>query len=122
MDKDFARWLDITMENRGVSGNQLAERLGVNISQVSRWRNGHTLPSLDYIDKIAHVFKVDPHRLAVLSGRLPADMAKAEPISIPEPKMRIQKIREALKTVRGLTEDERNAIIRAYVKTIKENR
>lgn len=118
----FARWLDITMDNTQTSGNNLARKIGVNISQVSRWRHGHTLPTLEYITAIARAFNVDPHRLGVLSGRIPASMAKAEPLTTPEPRARLERVRTALDGVRGLTPSQRNAMLRAFMKTIKENR
>jgi transcriptional regulator with XRE-family HTH domain len=117
MNKKFAQWLSITMDNRGVSGNELAERLGVNISQVSRWRHGHTLPSLQTIDRIAHAFRVDPARLAVLAGRLPLDMAKVEPLPMPEPKALTARVRDVLEGIKGLTPEQREAMIKA----MKEN-
>jgi transcriptional regulator with XRE-family HTH domain len=110
------------MENQGVSGNDLASRLGVNISQVSRWRNGHTLPTLRYIDLIAHVFGVDPQRLALLAGRMPPTMTRARVLEIPEPKVRVQRVHDALSAIRGLTPKQRAAMLAAYKKTIKENR
>jgi transcriptional regulator with XRE-family HTH domain len=122
MNKQFAKWLDITMENREISGNELASLLNVNISQVSRWRNGHILPSLDTIDKIANVFDVDPARLAVLAGRLPLDMTQVDPLPIPEPKIRTQRITELLSGIRGVTPAQRDAMIRAYRKTVKEGK
>lgn len=119
---EFSRWLDITMENKDVSGNELAKWLNVDISAVSRWRNGHNRPSMDHIYAIAKAFRVDPLRLASLSGHLPREMVAVKPLPIPEPKRRIERITEQLKGIRTLTEEQQKAMIDAYIKTIKEGK
>src|SRR5690606_1480695 len=61
--EEFGRWLDLTMENRNISGNKLAEMMNVNISQVSRWRNAKGRPSLKTMYRLGRILEVDPIRL-----------------------------------------------------------
>jgi transcriptional regulator with XRE-family HTH domain len=113
---DFATWLNVNMENSHISGNKLAKMLGVNISQVSRYRHGRITPTLPIIHNIAKIFEVDPIRLAVLTGRLPREMAHADPLPVPEPTERLEKVRRTLEGIPYLTDKQ----IKAMIKAMKE--
>lgn len=60
-------------ERREVSGNQLAKRLGVNQSTVSRWDNGHLIPTPDDVVRILDALDVAGEERATI-------LALAEPV------------------------------------------
>lgn len=47
------------MKDRGLTGEQLAEELGVSSRSVYEWTRGHGLPKLDRLDAIARALKTD---------------------------------------------------------------
>lgn len=110
----FARWLDLTMENRGVSGMSLSKKLRVTDAAVSRWRNGAGRPALDTTIKLAKILGVDPLRLAVTAGHMEAEAVGLERLPLPEPTERRARVRRALSKIHGLTEDDRQALIDAW--------
>src|SRR4051812_39762977 len=64
----FAGWLAATMQSRGLSQAQLARSVGVADTQVSRWRRGHVVPTVQYLQRIADAFGVDRVTLDRLVG------------------------------------------------------
>lgn len=46
------------MDNKGWSSNQLAEKLEVGRATISRWINGHNVPSEDLFDRLQETFNV----------------------------------------------------------------
>jgi transcriptional regulator with XRE-family HTH domain len=116
----FARWLDLTMENRGISGRSLAKRLKVHDSAVSRWRSGEQGPSLDTVLKIAKALDVDAIRLAVTAGLLNGEAVGHEPLPMPEPTVRRKSVKRQIRQIRGLTAKERQRLIEAYDDVIGE--
>ncbi len=55
----FADALNQLLRGSGISGNRLADRIGVDSSQVSRWRTGDAIPRPENIAKLADTFGVD---------------------------------------------------------------
>jgi transcriptional regulator with XRE-family HTH domain len=110
----FARWLDLTMENRGISGASLAKRLRVTDAAVSRWRNGAGVPRLDTVMKLAKVLSVEPLRLAVTAGHMEGSAIGVAALPLPEPTERRAKTKRALAKIPGLTAEERQHLINAY--------
>jgi transcriptional regulator with XRE-family HTH domain len=49
----------IAMDFRGVSREDLAERLGVHPNTISNWANGHTKPATAMVEMIALVLEID---------------------------------------------------------------
>src|SRR5438105_4179812 len=45
----FAGWLETSMRSRGLTQAQLARSVGVADTQVSRWRRGHVVPTVQYL-------------------------------------------------------------------------
>jgi transcriptional regulator with XRE-family HTH domain len=72
----FAGWLQASMLNRGLSQAQLARSVGVADTQVSRWRRGHVVPTLQYLQRLADTFGIERVTLDRLVG-LP--VAQAHP-------------------------------------------
>jgi transcriptional regulator with XRE-family HTH domain len=59
VESQFAEWLKQTREGRGLSGNMLAERSGVDQSTVSKLENGQRDPSPKMIDALAAALAKD---------------------------------------------------------------
>ena len=112
--RTFGRWLDLTMANRGIKGRQLARKLRVHESAVSRWRAGDGVPEMDNCLRLAKFLDVEPIRLAVTAGLMDGGLVSAEPLPMPEPTAQRQMVRDQLAKVRGLTEKERTAILATY--------
>ena len=62
------------MRARGLSQAELARIVGVADAQVSRWRRGHVVPTVRYLQRIAESLEVPRARLDVLAG-YPVDEA-----------------------------------------------
>src|SRR5436309_14785314 len=64
----FAGWLSNTMSSRGLTQAQLARSVGVADTQVSRWRRGQVVPTLQYLQRLADTFGVERITLDQLVG------------------------------------------------------
>jgi transcriptional regulator with XRE-family HTH domain len=71
----FAGWLQASMLNRGLSQAQLARSVGVADTQVSRWRRGQVVPTLQYLQRLADTFGIERVTLDRLVG-LPVAQAR----------------------------------------------
>jgi transcriptional regulator with XRE-family HTH domain len=56
------------MQSRGLSQAQLARSVGVADTQVSRWRRGQVVPTVQYLQRIADAFGVQRTTLDRLVG------------------------------------------------------
>lgn len=118
---EFAEWLDITLENRGVSGRTLADQIGVHENAVSRWRSGTSTPTSDNVAKMARVLDLDARRLALTAGVLAPEFAPdVEPYPMPEPTAQRESVRRQIARIKGLSEDGHKALLEAYDKMIME--
>jgi transcriptional regulator with XRE-family HTH domain len=72
---DFPTWLATTMHSRGLSQAQLARSVGVADTQISRWRRGQVVPSVQYLQRLADTFGVERITLDELVG-LPVAQAR----------------------------------------------
>jgi transcriptional regulator with XRE-family HTH domain len=73
----FGGWLAASMQSRGLSQAQLARTVGVADTQVSRWRRGHVVPTVQYLQRLADTFGVDRVTLDRLVGYPVAEAAIA---------------------------------------------
>jgi transcriptional regulator with XRE-family HTH domain len=64
----FAGWLSTSMTSRGLTQAQLARAVGVADTQVSRWRRGQVVPTVQYLQRIADTFGVQRTTLDRLVG------------------------------------------------------
>src|SRR5579859_1382484 len=64
----FAGWLEASMRSRGLTQAQLARSVGVADTQVSRWRRGHVVPSVQYLQRLADTFGIERMTLDQLVG------------------------------------------------------
>ncbi|TME33767.1 MAG: helix-turn-helix transcriptional regulator [Chloroflexi bacterium] len=71
----FAGWLQASMRSHGLSQAQLARSVGVADTQVSRWRRGQVVPSVQYLQRLADTFGVERMALDELVG-LPVAQAR----------------------------------------------
>jgi DNA modification methylase/transcriptional regulator with XRE-family HTH domain/uncharacterized protein YbaR (Trm112 family) len=61
---------------RGLSSSQLAERVAVTKSYMSRLESGERIPTLEQVQMIASILDLPPELLSLAAGRLPADVAE----------------------------------------------
>ena len=45
--------------NAGITQLELAERLNYSDKAISRWENGEVIPSIDVLEKLADIYKVN---------------------------------------------------------------
>jgi transcriptional regulator with XRE-family HTH domain len=64
----FAGWLQASMHNRGLTQAQLARSVGVADTQISRWRRGQVVPTLQYLQRLADTFGIERMTLDQLVG------------------------------------------------------
>src|SRR6184192_537667 len=64
----FAGWLQASMHHRGLTQAQLARSVGVADTQVSRWRRGQVVPTVQYLQRLADTFGVQRVTLDQLVG------------------------------------------------------
>lgn len=64
MTKKFDQWLLSTRLKRGLTQKQAAKQLGVNSqAMLSRWENGLSLPSVNYLLSLAKWGKITADQL-----------------------------------------------------------
>lgn len=102
------------MANKGISGRELAHRVEVNDSVVSRWRSAQSTPGLDTCIRLAEALNVDPMRLAVTAGAIDKRMAQVEPLPMPPATALRERVRDQLDQIKGLTDDTRQALLETF--------
>ena len=85
----FAGWLEASMRSRGLTQAQLARSVGVADTQVSRWRRGQVVPTLQYLQRLADTFGVERITLDELLG-LPIAQARTDSHPDPEQEAELQ--------------------------------
>lgn len=78
----FAETLCQLMDSAGVSGAELARRLGSNKTSVSRWRTGEDLPRPHFVTEIADALGVDRTMLLQAAGYLKPSPGEDAPASL----------------------------------------
>jgi transcriptional regulator with XRE-family HTH domain len=74
------------MRSRGLTQAQLARSVGVADTQISRWRRGQVVPSVQYLQRLADAFGVERITLDQLVG-LPVAQARHDKDSHPDPEL-----------------------------------
>src|SRR3954469_17474333 len=77
MRNRFGGWLEASMRSRGLPQAQLARSVGVADTQISRWRRGQVVPTVQYLQRLADTFGIDRVTLDQLVG-LPVAQASSE--------------------------------------------
>jgi transcriptional regulator with XRE-family HTH domain len=75
----FAGWLQASMHSRGLTQAQLARSVGVADTQISRWRRGQVVPTVQYLQRLADTFGVQRVTLDQLVGLPVAQAPGQEP-------------------------------------------
>lgn len=103
----FADTLSQLMDSAGVSGSELARRLGSNRTSVSRWRSGEDLPRPQFVAEIADTLGVDRASLLQAAGYLrPDDIQTQEAPPFPADDDET----ELIKLFRQLSNEQRSPI------------
>src|SRR5690348_16627821 len=108
----FAGWLEASMRSRGFTQAQLARSVGVADTQVSRWRRGQVVPTLQYLPRLADTFGVERVTLDELLG-LPVAQVGASAGADPEVEAELQAHQAHLRAV--MLEKLPRSMWRAYV-------
>lgn len=114
--QNFAAWLELTMDNKGLNNKALADLVGVAESVTSRWRSGRSLPSNENCERLAIALDVDPLRLMVTAGILDGSVYHVAPYPLPEPTAGRARLRTHLEKMRGLTPGSIDAMLDAWDK------
>src|SRR2546423_13447728 len=75
----FAGWLQASMRSHGLTQAQLARSVGVADTQVSRWRRGQVVPTVQYLQRLADAFGVERMTLDQLVGLPVAQAQQGDP-------------------------------------------
>jgi len=101
MEQTFGRTLRELRRSKGVSQRELAEKVGVDFSYISKIENDRLPPpAADTIVKICNALEVPPDKLLALSGKIPSELRNI----IGSSPAAMQFIRSA--QLMGLTEEE----------------
>lgn len=74
--KSFGDTVRHLREKKGYSIKNLAGSLDVNYTYLSKIENNKSIPSEEFIEKIAHIFNCDPEELKARAGKIPEDIKK----------------------------------------------
>src|SRR6266542_3282291 len=72
----FGGWLQASMHSHGLTQAQLARCVGVADTQISRWRRGQVVPTVQYLQRLADTFGIERVMLDQLVG-LPVAQARS---------------------------------------------
>ncbi len=95
----FAGWLQASMHNRGLTQAQLARSLGVADTQISRWRRGQVVPTLQYLQRLADTFGIERMTLDQLVGLPVAQAPGGDSGVAPEVEAELQAHQARLRSV-----------------------
>jgi transcriptional regulator with XRE-family HTH domain len=118
--EQFGRFLDVTLDNLGISSRTVAQRLGMDDSAVSRYRNGVSLPSASVLADLARILDLDPLRLTVTAGHVPADVAGVDPYPMPTPTAQRESVRRQIERIKGLSDTDRGKLLDTYDELISK--
>jgi transcriptional regulator with XRE-family HTH domain len=85
--RGFAGWLEASMRSRGLTQAQLARSVGVADTQISRWRRGQVVPTLQYLQRLADTFGVERTALDELVGLPVAQARRDDKDAHPDPEL-----------------------------------
>ena len=75
---EFCEALRAFRREANISQRELATKVGVDFSYISKLENGHLpSPSADTIVKICSTLGIEPEKLLSLSGKIPTDIQEA---------------------------------------------
>jgi transcriptional regulator with XRE-family HTH domain len=107
--ESFAEYVDRLLVGLGESNSSAARRTGIHVSLVSKWRLGHTLPSIDRARQFADGMGIPRLVVMIKAGLLePAD-AQIDPLYL--------ELAELDSRARNMDEGERRTL-RAHVRLL----
>jgi transcriptional regulator with XRE-family HTH domain len=87
------------MHTRGLTQAQLARSVGVADTQISRWRRGQVVPTLQYLQRLADTFGIERMTLDQLVGLPVAQASGSDPAVEPEVEAELQAYQSRLRAV-----------------------
>lgn len=73
-NKSFGSFVKDLRQNNGLSIKKLGSKLDINYSYISKIENNHSIPSKNFIEKIAEIFGYDKEELMLRAGKIPEDI------------------------------------------------
>lgn len=117
----FGEWLEITLDNKGVTGRELGELIGVHEATVSRWRTGKALPGIDDLGRLADILGLDKQRLVVTADHPAAQLLDGvQPYPMPTPTAQRESIRRQIANIKGLSEIGRVKLLDTYDSIVRD--
>jgi len=98
-DMKFNEKIKVLRKNMGMSQQELAAKLYIHVTHLSKMENGHLTPSIDIVQRMMKVFAVSADQLL-----------NDEENRIVE--IQNQELNEQLALINQLDEDEKNALVR----------
>lgn len=86
-------------KNAGMNQQELAEKLHIHVTHLSKMENGHLMPSIDIVQRLMKVFAVSADQLLNEDENTVVDIQNHE-------------LNEQLALINQLDEDEKNALIK----------
>lgn len=77
-----AKQIALLRKNRGITQEELAQRLSVSPQAVSKWENGHSLPEVSILVELAEILRVTVDEILLPVGSPPAN-ANFEHVLLP---------------------------------------
>ena len=75
MENTFGSWLREQLKNADITQGELAQKIGIQQSQISRIISGERGTSIDVLEGIARVLRIQPEIVfRVASGKTPIDI------------------------------------------------
>jgi transcriptional regulator with XRE-family HTH domain len=114
-------------EQKDLSQGDIEERTGLKRCYVSRVENGHTVPSIETLEKLARVLKVPMYQL-FYDGEAPPEMSSLPPGmpadrdewgSSGEPAKFFQRLRQLLSRI---SDDDRKLIMHMTFQMVRKKR
>lgn len=92
---DFAERIQVSMQARGMTKQDLAAAVGISYQHVTGWAAGRRLPALPILPRISRALDVDAHWLMGLT-RTSETLGNTEhPLSLPGPDASAEELEEA---------------------------
>lgn len=68
---DLGPWLAASLRARGWNQAELAKRMGIDPSMVSKWARGSRMPDTPHCEAIARALGVPPYEVLVRANKIP---------------------------------------------------
>ena len=73
---EFGELLRQLREESGLGIKKLAPELGVSYTYISKLENGESVPSEEFVKRVARYFDYDSNRLLLSAGRVPPEILR----------------------------------------------